>query len=77
MRVEALRVRVEDGSPLTYPRWVPTTVEADRIVRHHLDDDSWQGCLDAVCGLSMISSTCAGRHGARTCSCRCMAFPGS
>ena len=44
----ALTVRVEDGSPLTYPRWVPTTVEADRIVRHHLDDDSWQGCLDAV-----------------------------
>jgi hypothetical protein len=44
----ALTVRVEDGSPLTYPRWVPTTVEADRIVRHHLDYDSWQGCLDAV-----------------------------
>ena len=44
----ALTVRVEDGSPLTYPCWVPTTVEADRIVRHHLDDDSWQGCLDAV-----------------------------
>jgi hypothetical protein len=44
----ALTVRVEDGSPLTYPRWVPTTVDADRIVRHHLDDNSWQGCLDAV-----------------------------
>ena len=44
----ALTVRVEDGSPLTYPRWVPTTVEADRIVRHDLDDNSWQGCLDAV-----------------------------
>jgi hypothetical protein len=44
----ALTVRVEDGSPLTYPCWVPTTVEADRIVRHHLEDDSWQGCLDAV-----------------------------
>jgi hypothetical protein len=43
----ALTVRVEDGSPLTYPCWVPTTVEADRIVRH-LDDESWQGCLDAV-----------------------------
>jgi hypothetical protein len=48
---DALSVRVEDGSPLTYPSWVPTTVEADRIVRHHLDDDSWQGCLDAVCVL--------------------------
>ena len=44
----ALTIRVEDGSPLTYPCWVPTTVEADRIVRHPLDDDSWQGCLDAV-----------------------------
>ena len=44
----ALTVRVEDGSPLTYPCWVETTVEADRIVRHDLDDDSWQGCLDAV-----------------------------
>src|SRR5580693_10433344 len=44
----ALTVRVEDGSPLTYPCWVPTTVEVDRIVRHHLDDDSWLGCLDAV-----------------------------
>ena len=44
----ALTVRVEDGSPLTYPRWVPTTVEPDRIVHHDLDDDSWQGCLDAV-----------------------------
>jgi hypothetical protein len=44
----ALTVRVEDGSPLTYPRWVPTTVKPDRIVHHDLDDDSWQGCLDAV-----------------------------
>lgn len=47
----ALTVRVEDGSPLTYPCWVPTTVEVDRVVRHQLDDDSWQGCLDAVGGL--------------------------
>jgi hypothetical protein len=44
----ALTVRVEDGSPLTYPCWVETSVEADRIARHDLDDDSWQGCLDAV-----------------------------
>jgi hypothetical protein len=43
-----LTIRVEDGSPLTYPRWVPATIGLDRIVRHHLDDDSWQGCLDAV-----------------------------
>lgn len=44
----ALTIRVEDGSPLTYPRWVPTTVEPDRFVRHHLDDNSWQSCLRAV-----------------------------
>jgi WS/DGAT C-terminal domain len=44
----ALSVRVEDGSPLTYPRWLPATVATDRIVRHHLDDDGWQSCLDAV-----------------------------
>jgi hypothetical protein len=48
----ALTVRVEDGSPLTYPRWVSTTVEPDRIVRHHLDDDSWPSCLRAVVGLA-------------------------
>ncbi len=48
---QAFMVRVEDGSSLTYPRWVPTTVEPDRIVRHHLDDNSWQGCLIAVTGL--------------------------
>jgi hypothetical protein len=47
----ALTIRVEDGSPLTYPRWVPTTVEPDRIVRHHLDDNSWHSCLRAVAEL--------------------------
>ncbi len=46
----ALAIRVEEGSPLTYPRWVPTTVEPDRIVRH--DDDTWDGCVSAVTGLS-------------------------
>jgi hypothetical protein len=44
----ALTVRVEDGSPLTYPRWVPAPVDPGQIVRHHLDDDTWRGCLDAV-----------------------------
>jgi len=44
----ALTVRVEDGSPLTYPRWVPTTVGPDRIVRHRLDDAGWGVCQDAV-----------------------------
>lgn len=47
----ALTIRVEDGSPLTYPRWVPTAVEPDRIVRHHLDDNSWHSCLRAVAEL--------------------------
>jgi hypothetical protein len=44
----ALAVRVEDGSPLTYPRWVPTAVGPERFVRHRLDDASWAGCQDAV-----------------------------
>ncbi len=48
----ALATRVEDGSRLTYPRWVPTTVEYDRVLRHQLDDKSWQGCLDAVVRLT-------------------------
>src|SRR5271156_3317513 len=48
----ALTLRVEDGSPLTYPRWVPTAVGPERVRRHHPDDDSWRGCLDAVAGLA-------------------------
>jgi hypothetical protein len=48
----ALMVRVDDGSPLTYPTWVPTALEPERVIRHQLDDDSWQGCLDAVIRLS-------------------------
>jgi hypothetical protein len=44
----ALTVRVDDGSPLTYPHWVPTAVEPARFLRHRLDDGSWRGCLDAV-----------------------------
>ncbi|MFZ3344196.1 DUF1298 domain-containing protein, partial [Mycobacterium sp.] len=48
----ALTMRVEDGSRLTYPQWVPTTVESDRVLRHQLDDKSWQGCLDAVVRLT-------------------------
>src|ERR1700761_6307577 len=47
-----LTLRVDDGSPLTYPQWVPTTIEPSRIQRHRLDDDSWQGCLDAVIRLA-------------------------
>ena len=48
----ALTVRVDDGSPLTYPSWVPTSIEPERITRRQLDDDSWTGCLDAVARLA-------------------------
>src|ERR1700759_1397816 len=47
----ALTLRVEDGSPLTYPRWVSTVIEQDQVLLHHLDDASWGGCLDAVARL--------------------------
>ena len=47
----ALQRRVEDGSPLTYPRWVSTVIAPDQVLRHDLDDDSWGGCLDAVASL--------------------------
>lgn len=49
---QALTVRVDDGSPWTYPSWVPTTLEPERMTRHQLDDDSWRGCLDAVVRLA-------------------------
>jgi hypothetical protein len=49
---QALTVRIEDGSPLTYPRWVPTAIEPARVRSHRLDDDSWRGCLDAVVRLA-------------------------
>src|ERR1700761_5725288 len=48
----ALTVRVEDGSPWSYPRWVPTALEPDGVIRHQLDDGSWRGCLDAVVRLA-------------------------
>jgi hypothetical protein len=48
----ALTVRVDDGSPLTYPSWVPTALEPERVTRHQLDDCSWRGCLDAVVQLA-------------------------
>ena len=47
----ALTLRVEDGSPLTYPRWVSTVIEQDQVLLHHLDDASWGGCLNAVARL--------------------------
>ena len=48
----ALTLRVDDGSPLTYPHWVPTAVEPARGLRHQLDDNSWRGCLDTVVRLA-------------------------
>jgi hypothetical protein len=48
----ALTVRVEDGSPLTYPNWVSTAVQPARVLRRQLDDGSWHGCLDAVVQLA-------------------------
>ncbi|WP_343603022.1 WS/DGAT domain-containing protein [Mycobacterium sp.] len=45
-----LTMRVEDGCALTYPRWVPTAAEHPHL--HHLADDSWHGCLDAVVELA-------------------------
>ena len=48
----ALTLRVDDGSPWTYPHWVPTAVEPARVLRHQLDDNSWLGCLDTVVRLA-------------------------
>ena len=48
----ALTVRVDDGSPLTYPSWVQTELEPEWVTRHQLDDGSWTGCLDAVVRLA-------------------------
>lgn len=48
----ALTLRVDDGSPWTYPHWVPTAVEPARVLRHQLDDNSWRGCLDTVVRLA-------------------------
>lgn len=47
-----LRLVVQDGSRLSYPRWVPAPIESGRATRHDLSDDSWPGCLDAVVGLA-------------------------
>ncbi|MGD1238437.1 WS/DGAT domain-containing protein [Mycobacterium seoulense] len=47
-----LTTRVRDGSPLTYPQWVPATVTPERVVRHDLDEQTWAGCLAAVVTLA-------------------------
>jgi hypothetical protein len=47
----ALRWRVEDGSALTYPQWVPADIGPEQVVCHDLADRSWAGCLAALVGL--------------------------
>ena len=47
-----LRLRVRQGSVLTYPAWVSGDVTGDQITVHDLDDHSWAGCLAAVSRLA-------------------------
>ncbi|WP_454561032.1 WS/DGAT domain-containing protein [Mycobacterium haemophilum] len=47
-----LAMRLDDGSVLTYPRWVSAAVEPAQLVEHELADRSWRGCLAAVVGLA-------------------------
>lgn len=47
-----LGMRVHDGSPLTYPRWVPAAVGPQQVVHRGLADPSWRGCLAGVVGLA-------------------------
>src|ERR1700754_4203778 len=43
-----LGLRVHEGSPLRYPRWVPTAIGPDWVVHHPLADCGWDGLLRAV-----------------------------
>ena len=47
-----LRLRVRDGSVLTYPAWVSDEVDGVHFAVHELDDNSWAGCLAAVSRLA-------------------------
>jgi hypothetical protein len=47
----ALTTRVEDGSALTYPRWVPASVGPENVVCHDLTDQTWDRFLAALVGL--------------------------
>jgi hypothetical protein len=47
-----LRMRVHDGSSLTYPQWVPAAVGPEQVVCHELADRSWHGCLAGVVALA-------------------------
>ncbi len=43
---------VEDGSPLTYPRWVRAPIESGWVVRHDPAGHGWAGCLDVMAELA-------------------------
>lgn len=47
-----LKLRVREGTPMTYPAWVSGEVPADQFTVHELDDNSWAGCLAAVSKLA-------------------------
>ena len=49
---DELRLRVQDDGALRYPRWVAGGIAPEQFVVRALDDDSWQGCLDAVARLA-------------------------
>lgn len=49
-----LRLRVSDGHPWRYPRWVRCDVEPDQFVMHQ--PTGWQGCLDALAGLDQLDT---------------------
>jgi Wax ester synthase/diacylglycerol acyltransferase catalytic domain/WS/DGAT C-terminal domain len=51
-RCPDLTMRVQEGSSLTYPRWVPAAVGLDHVVRRDLAGHSWSDCLAAVVGLA-------------------------
>lgn len=47
-----LRLRVADvDCALDYPYWVRCGVDRGQVTVHHLDDPSWNTCLDVVAGL--------------------------
>jgi hypothetical protein len=47
-----LSERLVDDRTLSYPRWVPMTVEPAQVAVRELADDSWQGLLAAVVSLT-------------------------
>lgn len=47
-----LLMRVQDDCAARYPRWVPTVLESQQVIRRDLPDDGWDSCLSAVLGLA-------------------------